>query len=435
MFERIKQFRQDAYELLGKAKDATFELMDAVLLNRSVYSFAELSLSPVFRRRWSSLYEALEDCRPKRNKLMKLYIKQVPQESRVILAGDHTPWPRIEAETLKDRTFEHGAKVISGKPVTLGHGYSTIAWIPEAEGSWALPLRHERITSFESPITKAAFQLRQVCLQLKGRPLSFWDSEYGCASFVKQTEDIEADKVMRLRPNRCLWGEPPPYDGHGRPKKHGAKFKLSDPTTWGIPIESIEVDDPTWGKVEIQRWSQLHFRQAAEHPMEVILIQRKGKGVSKKASKPMWLAWVGEERLSLESYWHHYLRRFAIEHWNRFLKQRLHWTLPKLGTPEQGQRWSDLMPVMTWQLWLAREIVTDNPLPWQKPQSAAALTPGRVAQAFGGVLAAIGTPAREPKLRGKSPGWPKGKKRRSRTRYPVVKKGQSRSKRQKKKAA
>ena len=139
MFERIKQFRQDAYELLGKAKDATFELMDAVLLNRSVYSFAELSLSPVFRRRWSSLYEALEDCRPKRNKLMKLYIKQVPQESRVILAGDHTPWPRIEAETLKDRTFEHGAKVISGKPVTLGHGYSTIAWIPEAEGSWAKP--------------------------------------------------------------------------------------------------------------------------------------------------------------------------------------------------------------------------------------------------------------------------------------------------------
>ena len=284
MFERIKQFRQDAYELLGKAKDATFELMDAVLLNRSVYSFAELSLSPVFRRRWPSLYEALEDCRPKRNKLMKLYIKQVPQESRVILAGDHTPWPRIEAETLKDRTFEHGAKVISGKPVTLGHGYSTIAWIPEAEGSWALPLRHERITSFESPITKAAFQLRQVCLQLKGRPLSFWDSEYGCASFVKQTEDIEADKLMRLRPNRCLWGEPPPYDGHGRPKKHGDKFKLSDPMTWGIPIESIEVNDPTWGQVEIQRWSQLHFRQAAEHPMEVILIQRKGKGVSKKAA-------------------------------------------------------------------------------------------------------------------------------------------------------
>ena len=83
---------------------------------------------------------------------MKLYIKHVRSDERVILAGDHTPWTRGEAVTLKDRTYEHGAKVISGKPVTLGHGYSTIAWIPEKKGSWALPLRHERITSFENAI-------------------------------------------------------------------------------------------------------------------------------------------------------------------------------------------------------------------------------------------------------------------------------------------
>ena len=41
--------------------------------------------------------------------------------------------------------------------------------------------------------------------------------------------------------------------------------------------------------------------------------------------------------------------------------------------------WSDLMPLMTWELWLARDIVADNPLPWQK--SIDKLTPGRVAQA------------------------------------------------------
>lgn len=46
-------------------------------------------------------------------------------------------------------------------------------------------------------------------------------------------------------------------------------------------------------------------------------------------------------------------------------------------------------------LWLARDIVADNPLPWQKSQ--AKLTPGRVAQAMGGILASIGTPASAPK--------------------------------------
>jgi hypothetical protein len=36
-----------------------------------------------------------------------------------------------------------------------------------------------------------------------------WDAEYGCASFVKQTADIMADKLMRLRSNRLLYGPPP----------------------------------------------------------------------------------------------------------------------------------------------------------------------------------------------------------------------------------
>jgi hypothetical protein len=79
------------------------------------------------------------------------------------------------------------------------------------------------------------------------------------------------------------------------------------------------------------------------------------------------------------------------------------------------------MPLMSWELWLARDIVADNPLPWQK--SILQLTPGRVAQAFAGVLATIGTPAVAPKPRGKSSGWQTGKPRAKRTRYPIVKKG------------
>jgi len=76
----------------------------------------------------------------------------------------------------------------------------------------------------------------------------------------------------------------------------------------------------------------------------------------------MWLGWLSEEMPSLEQTWRCYLRRFAVDHWNRFAKQRLHWTLPHFGTTELAERWSDLMPLLSWQLWLAREIVKDNPL-------------------------------------------------------------------------
>ncbi len=235
---------------------------------------------------------------------MKLYIKELPKNERIILAGDHTADPRLYADTLKDRTFEHGAKVISGKPITLGHGYSTIAWIPELEGSWALPWRHERITSHHSPMTKAAFQLRQVCHHLPRRPLSLWDSEYGCAPFLKLTADIPADKILRLRPNRCLWTAPPATEAkRGRPRKHGEKFQLSDPETWPTPLEILEIEDPKWGLIEIKHWTNLHFREAADLPMDIILIQRKGMKLSADAAKPIWLACQLEQMLPLREFW------------------------------------------------------------------------------------------------------------------------------------
>jgi len=117
-----------------------------------------------------------------------------------------------------------------------------------------------------------------------------------------------------------------------------------------------------------------------------------------------------------------YFRRFAQDHWYRFAKQALFWTQPALKTPEQAQTWSDLMPLLTWELWLARPLVSDRPLPWQKPQVNARLTQGRVRQSLAAVFAAMGTPTRPPKPRGKSPGWPKGKPRTKAPRFPIVRK-------------
>lgn len=51
---------------------------------------------------------------------------------------------------------------------------------------------------------KGVWQLKQVCRYLSTRPLSVWDSEYGCASFVLKSAEIEVDKLMRLGSSRNL---------------------------------------------------------------------------------------------------------------------------------------------------------------------------------------------------------------------------------------
>jgi len=98
--------------------------------------------------------------------------------------------------------------------------------------------------------------------------------------------------------------------------------------------------------------------------MNLILVERLDLNKKGLLQKPLWLVFIGQNMPSLEKLWSKYLRRFAVDHWYRFIKQRLHWTLPALSTPHQCQRWSDLMPLMTWQLWLARDIVKESRLPW-----------------------------------------------------------------------
>jgi len=193
-----------------------------------------------------------------------------------------------------------------------------------------------------------------------------WDSEYGCAPFVLKTAGINADKLMRLRSNLCLWSAPPAYQGKGRPRIHGNKFKLNDSNTWIEPAQTLEINDSKLGLLQIRLWNNLHFKSAAKHPMSLILVERLNENGSIRVAKPLWLAFCGEQMPALDQVWRLYLRRFTIDHWYRFLKQRLHWTLPKIATPKQCERWSDLMPIITWELWLARDIVLDNPLPWQK---------------------------------------------------------------------
>jgi len=397
---------------------------------RQVQSIAELSCAPAFRRQWPSLYEALQDSRPQRDELMKLYLAQWDEEGRILLAGDHTVWERLYAPTLSGRSFQHQPTPILGRmPVTIGHGYGELAIIPEKHSSWALPLLHERIID-QKPVLKGAAQLRRVCQHLHVRPLSLWDSEYGCAVFLHATADIPADKVFRLRGNLRLEGPQKAYLGRGRFPKHGAKFLFKDPATWWDADETIEEEDPEFGHILIRLWKSLRFRQALDCPMQVVQIERTQAPGTRRKPRILWMGATGETLP--EHWWSFYGQRYSIDHWNRFAKGRLHWTLPLLSTPEQCDRWSDLMPFLTWELWLARPLVADKPLPWQKLQ--AILSPGRVSMGLEAILGRIGTPTCVPKPRGNSPGWQKGRPRQPRKRFPLIRSEQWTRIRERKKA-
>ncbi|MHB8288432.1 MAG: hypothetical protein ACYDEY_04200 [Acidimicrobiales bacterium] len=69
------------------------------------------------------------------------------------------------------------------------------------------------------------------------------------------------------------------------------------------------------------------------------------------------------------------------------------WTTPSVCTPEQADRWTWLIVAGYTQLRLARGLIADLRLPWERPQDPRLLTPARVRKGFRRLGAIIGTPA------------------------------------------
>jgi hypothetical protein len=109
----------------------------------------------------------------------------------------------------------------------------------------------------------------------------------------------------------------------------------------------------------------------------------------------MWLWHAGSGPLSPDELWRAYLARFDEEHAFRFAKGHLGFTVPKVRTPEQADRWVRLVMAASAQLLLARPLAADLRRPWEKrPDPARPLPPGRVRRGFADIRPRLGTPAR-----------------------------------------
>src|SRR5437016_13817059 len=74
----LNEFRHGMYHCFGNAKDALFNLVDALCSEAGESLFPELSFSPFFERSWASLYEALEDGQIDADRLRQLFVDFAP---------------------------------------------------------------------------------------------------------------------------------------------------------------------------------------------------------------------------------------------------------------------------------------------------------------------------------------------------------------------
>ena len=429
---KLIEFRQAVYETgICKCRDVLFDLLDAMLWGGSVSSFAMLSQADPIQRKWPSVYAAVEDGRLNEDWLQAYLAQQAPSRGICIFALDGSPWPRPRARMLEDRQYVFQASSdVNGGTVAIGYPYSSLDWVVEPHTSWALPVNEQRVSSSQTPQAVGAEQVQELAKAraalVEVLDIVACDGKYGNAGYLRSVKGLRVGITTRLRADRVLYRPTPAHDPHqkGRPRVHGTRFAFKETETWGEPDEVIELEDPRWGQVRLQCWKDLHEKKGVDVPYDVVRAS-----VHLEREKPpaaLWLAWLAPKTIptglviNAETIWRAYESRWPIEPGLHFRKETLGWTRPRFQSKEAGDRWTWLTALATWMIFLARPIVQDAPLPWQKPQQQ--MTPQRVQQGIHPIFALIGTPARPPKPRGIPPGWPSGKARTPKPRFRVVKK-------------
>lgn len=462
---QLEQFRQRLYQGFEFRADATMELIDALSSNTTARSVVELSLSPYFHRHYSSVNDAInnffdasskrhsdQERRQKEREMMRIVAKELepPQKRKFWLFGmDATPLPRRFAKTLSDRGFVYQPNTLGGnKPVTIGHQYSHMAFLPEkpaaASPPWIVPLLVRRITTQE---TETQVGAEQVTALMNDETLPFHDdlcvqvedSRYSTPQFLSQVGEYDnLITISRLRSNRNLYRSVQSLEqsSRGHPTWYGEPFRLHDCTTWGEPDEAAQTLHTSRRghtyTVHIQAWHSLLMKGKRDHPMHnrpfalvrIRMLDADGHAAFKRT---MWLVVMGERRhqLSLVEVHQAYTQRYDLEHFFRFGKQRLLMTRYQTPDVEHEENWCHLVQLAYVQLWLARNLANTMPREWerylQKPRSGVA-APSMVQRDFGRIIQQIGTPAAAPKPRGKSSGRAEGTKLAPRERCPVIKK-------------
>jgi hypothetical protein len=206
-----------------------------------------------------------------------------------------------------------------------------------------------------------------------------------------------------------------------------ASAVFKDEHTWGTPDDVQECQDEPDGKGRRKRWNGRQDKRAPSLTGDLVRA-----ATHREQAKPphaVGFAWLSPLQpptaiaITAQPIWLAYVNRWPMEPGVRFRKATLGWSLPRFQSAETGDTWTWLVALAHWMRFLARPVVQDRPLPWQKAQSR--VTPQRVRQGLGARFLQIGTPARPPQPRGTSPGWPKGRPRTPKERQQVVKKGVS----------
>ena len=438
------------------------DLIDALAATPTTDSVVKLSLSSLFGRTYSSLTDVLsslfrenlktlptdEERKEQTLKVTQLLAEECAsnalQKDVALFAIDCTADPRIYADKVKDRTIVHAPNHVPGqKPITVGHEYSVLVYLPDREEDkekhWVVPLSVKRVESHQSGPEVGLLQFEEIANDTVFKRhfcIVVNDAAYSTRKWVIGGGKLpNVVQIARLRGNRKVYRMPADINEpkRGRPQLYGAEILLQDPPQ--PDLEEITKLTSRKGRVcqvLLQRWNDVIMQGSKdepthEHPFDLLRVtvtDDKGKAVYRR---PLWIMIAGEKRREVRSNDARiaYGRRYDIEHFFRFGKQRLGMVASQTCETRHEENWQWIGLLAYNMLYYARSLAKSTRYPWEKKKVqvlGSIERPSQVQRDYNRIISEIGTPAPFPKPRGKSPGRQLGHQPGARPECPVIRK-------------
>jgi hypothetical protein len=239
------------------------DLIDALTLAGHGESPVTLSEQPLFRRKFSMVYDTLSHAVIDFDALLPTLLGFQPPDCKTIAeyevyALDATKDERPEAETLPERCSLKSQK---DEPLVYGHKYSWLVRLAQWGTSWVAPQDTLRIDPELSDSQVGSQQVKELAQRNPKPKVVVEDSLYGNHVFLSVFLFLQNTyALVRLRSNNILCEQPASRapGKKGAPRKHGNKFKLANPSRSADSEETFLLGSQ---RVRVQAWKGLHLKK------------------------------------------------------------------------------------------------------------------------------------------------------------------------------
>jgi hypothetical protein len=412
------------YSSLTKRSDSYLELGLALASSSQIESVVRLSESPLYRRKFSSIYETFSEVEWNPGTLLKAEFDLFNESCETlsgheVYSGDSTFIKRNEAKTLASRVM----KRFSNGELAYGHESYWTTRLSNQSSSWAGVALVERMAETDTVTGMATKQMKQLAAEHGNKKLFVFDAGHGVELLQAQHACLNTQIILRVKGHQVFY-YPPRYKGKGRPPKVGERFKLSEVKKEANSQHTIIFKHKS---LRISTWTGLQTAQFMDIPLRILKLEFLDSTGKPVFDKPIWLVSTAVT-LEPETIARAYLWRASHELTFRFMKQHLGLCTNNSPELKSCDAWFQLVALAMNLLLAIRDELEIQTKPWY-PQPTTQSVSQRQAQTqalpFFLKLPPVTKP---PQLAGKAPGRLLGYLPSPRIRHEVIRKTPKRHK-------